>query len=207
VIIAKHKVQACSFGGCGTTLLYNFFRKIKVDISSEPDAGRWKHMPYPPATPGNPDFKLRDDYKAVYIFGNPMNALASLFKRKHHVYHPVRTGFGPKKLDNKMKLEDYLKTNKEDIFKLEFHFDNWTTCPKEGRAYPILLLKYETLWNNLPALLEFLDIPQEKRPLFPKKKARSSNWTTLPEEIKNSLYERYGTLAEKIEKQPEFKII
>lgn len=206
MIIAPHRIQVASSGGCGTTLIYNFLRRIKEDIPKEPDAGIWKHMCYPPATPENPDFQLRKDYKAVYVFGNPLNSVNSLFKRKHHVHHLKRMGFDTI-LNVRMTLQNYLDNNKEDIFHLQEHFNNWITCPKKGRDYPILLLKYETLFDHLPELLDFLEIPQEKLPLFPKKRQRLSIFQSLPKEMQEQLHEIYGNLAKEVEKHPEFKII
>ena len=70
-----------------------------------------------------------------------------------------------------------------------------------------MIIKYETLWDHLDELFEFLDIPKEKIKNFPKKIKRNINWKDQPEEIKNKLYNIYKNINEQIKEFPEIKII
>ena len=83
----------------------------------------------------------------------------------------------------------------EDVLGLEKHFDNWTT----QTINPVMLISYETMWDTVPQVCEFLGLSTEAISLFPAKRDRKFDWNKLPEKIKKPLIKTYGNLIDKVE--------
>lgn len=207
------KLAVFSFGGVAS----KFFIKGIVTASNNK---RWQchhgHERSPPAT-------VDDNTRVVYMFGNPMNAVLSFFNRRIQRSH--LHGFGDQEdqcgdkewavkhcknvygdwrsLDPAWDLEDYLRNGK-DLFRLEDHFNRWATAK---RPYPILLLRYETLWDNLYNCKQFFRTPEFDIKQFPVQQKRYSDWQTLSQPIQDMLYEIYGGLYERINKFADAKLL
>lgn len=125
----------CSFGGVGTTFFINFVKKYKK-TNSPADRDGFKHQKHPPK-------KFKHAFKAIYIFGDPFNALISIFNRNFQ-REQLRKISKPKikKFEDKIvNLLSYLNNGK-DLFRFENHFDCWA---KSKVRYPILFIKYENI--------------------------------------------------------------
>ncbi|MBI3334441.1 hypothetical protein HYZ97_03055, partial [Candidatus Pacearchaeota archaeon] len=85
-----------------------------------------------------------------------------------------------------------------DIFKFERHFNNWK---KSTMSYPILFIKYEHIWDNLPEIFDFLDIPKSEIKHFPKNTGRESGIEQQPAEVQRALLAMYGSFAQEVEKE------
>ncbi len=100
-------------------------------------------------------------------------------------------------------LNEYLEKG-IDKLKLEEHFYNWVNAKA---SYPIMLIKYETMWDHLPEIFNYLEIPSSEIKKFPKKKNRHSNFKDIPKDIEKKLYKMYGELSNTISGFDEIKIV
>lgn len=186
-----------SFGGVGTSFLMHFFKQyIRINCSHNTDY--LKHIDTPPLT-------HKINFRAVYIYGNPIEATVSLFKRNYHSVHSkylLRSHPKIEPISKQDDLENYLN-RKTDKFKFETHFEQWL---HSKRHYPILFLKYEYLWDYLPELFDFLEIERKYIYLFPNKKKRTSKLDEILPENLSQLNNMYGKLVEQIEQYPAFFI-
>lgn len=215
----KHDIQISSYGGVGTTLFYNFLKEQGFNIPVEGDWGKWKHMRSPPL---NSEYRIKSGFKAIYLFSNPMNSIISIFERGFQIWHLERMGQKPHEVHERFTVDEYLKKYKKfaafrtlktyldqgkDFYGYEEHFRNWTRCSKEKRDYPIMIIKYETIWNHLEEIFNFLGMPLSEIFNFPLEKKRNADWQKQTKEIKEKLYNIYGSLYEETKKFPEIKII
>lgn len=187
-----------SFGGVATTVLIDFFGKHKK-VNDIRNRDGLKHRKTPP----NLSFVSR----AVYIFGNPLNSIVYHFYVRERYKEKSWGKMWAKKHCKNMRgewyefnqewdLDDYLGNGK-DLFKMKEHFDNWKRAKVN---YPIMFVRYETMWEHLDEIFDFLDISKEKIKNFPQRRKRRSDWRKLPEKTKNKLLEIYGGFAKEIEK-------
>ena len=147
--------------------------------------------------------KLKLPKRAVYIFGDPYNAVLSFFKRKKirgcfPMGHCNCLEGDYQDIDIEWDIRDFLMNGK-DLFRLQEHFINWTTAE---RSYPILAVKYETMWNHLSELQEFLHLPDSAMKSFPKKRERSSDWRKQPQDIQDGLERIYGKFWKMVDESP-----
>jgi hypothetical protein len=161
-----------------------------------------KHSPSPP--------KITFIKKAVYLYSNPLNAIVYHFNQRiigtnfWHIRHCRNMGSDWQKMGMEWDLVDYLN-NEEDIFQFENHFNAWSK--KNNVDYPIMLVKYEKIWDNLEKIFKFLDIPISEIGKFPKKIKRGSDWRKLPKITKLNLIKMYGKFAKRLKRFPDIKII
>ena len=186
-----------SFGGVGTSFLMHFLKE-HLRINCPHNLDLLKHIDTPPLT-------HKKKFRAVYIYGNPIEAIASLFNRGYHSLHSqylLRNHPKVQPVSKEDTLETYLK-QEVDRFKLESHFEQWISSK---RHYPILFIKYEYIWNHLPELFNFLEIDHKYIDTFPKKKERTSRLDRISNENLYYLDKMYGTLIDKTEQYPAFFI-
>ena len=206
------KFLVCSFGGVGSkTLVRGVLQTDNLILLGEAHTNR--------RTPLSED-EIKGK-KIIYVFGNPMNAVVSFFKRRDGLSH--LHGFGPEKdtgdvdwaarhclnlegrsdlLEPAYDLPSYL-THGIDMFSLDEHFDNWYYAKTN---HPILFVKYETMWENLEEIFDFLKLPKSKIINFPKKETRASNWKDEAPEIVDGLEKIYGDLYQKLSNLPDIEI-
>jgi|GEM_PF-61610 len=193
-------VIICSSGGVGTSFFMDFVQKYKY-INSPSDIDGLKHLDQPPTG------KTKQNFKALYIFGDPLNAVVSLFRRNYQQPHSCKllaNYLDIEPIARYCSLEEYVNEG-IDRLKLEQHFDNWSNAQVN---YPIMLVKYETMWEHLPEIFDFLEIPtSEIEELEKERKERESDWIKLPEETKDKLSAMYGKFSEKVANFEEIKII
>ena len=91
-----------------------------------------------------------------------------------------------------------------DRLKLGAHFENWNNSRV---TYPIMLVKYESIWENLPEIFDYLEIPKSEIGNFPPPQNRNSDWNLLSEDLKDLFFNMYGDLQEKIMNFDDIKII
>lgn len=199
----------CSYGGGGTTMLLHFLAShLKVNSWNSGDDGV-KHI----ATPGHPVLAERDVAKAVYIFADPAMAALSLFRR-NYVWHTApklhsqshKNGSEYRKIFRSnpdwTEWSEFLDGGR-DIFGFEKHWRAWNSAPA---AFPIALVRYETIFDELPALFSFLKLPVNARASFPAKRERESKLSDLPSSEQDRLMEIYSPLREEIASAPNFII-
>jgi len=196
--ITKDKeILVCSYGGVATTTLIEFVAQYK-HCNDPYDADQLKHIDRPP-------YSRNSKLKVLYIFGDPVDATYSLFRRKyHHVQSKklLRMHSGVDIIPKGMLLEQYAKEG-IDRFKFEQHFENWT---HHFHQYPVLAVRYETLWNYIPEILGFLEIPTSEVPRFPQFDPRNK----LPSDsdgVRRALQKMYGALLQKLQSFPDTALI
>ncbi|MBR8826989.1 MAG: tetratricopeptide repeat protein [Gomphosphaeria aponina SAG 52.96 = DSM 107014] len=199
-ILAWLDVIICSSGGVGTSFFMDFVQEHKY-INSPGDIDGLKHLDQPPIG------KTKQNFKALYIFGDPLNAVVSLFRRNFQHPHSCKllaNYVDIEPIARYCSLEEYVDEG-IDRLKLEQHFDNWSNAQVN---YPIMLVKYETMWEHLPEIFYFLEIPASGiEELEKERKERESDWIKLPEETKEKLSAMYGKFSEKVANFEEIKII
>ncbi len=207
----KHNLQVTSFGGSGTSMLLEFLQNHGLLVPDEPDWGIWKHLPCPPTYPA---YQLSDAFRAVYLVTDPVEAVASVFRRGFHMWHAVRMQSQARWPANfKLKdypheptwgLSEYLDLGK-DCYGLSDHFNNWVSSTREQRGYPLMVIKLNYLWDNLESLFKFVGLPASEQTDFPKKRSREN--TLISKDDYTSLRRLYSALSKKIEALPNCCII
>ncbi|MBT4223570.1 MAG: hypothetical protein HOD72_03800 [Opitutae bacterium] len=184
----------CSYGGVGTTFLIDFLAHYKK-CNNRDDQDGFKHLDKPPPT-RNPELKT------IYIFGKPIDAIYSLFRRGFHNEQSYKLLEQYEKLNPvpiEMSLETYAKEG-TDRFHFENHFLNWS---ERNFQYPVLFVRYEKIWENLDTLLKFAGIPKEKKTSFPQKKERKTQSQEIPDEVHASMQRMYGNFQDQLENSPD----
>jgi hypothetical protein len=194
--LSNHTIQVTSFGGAGTSMLCRFLERNGADLprtiapnNVEKDWAPWKHMRTPP-----PEQWVPNDFRAIYVVSDPRNAVVSVFRRGYQYAHVQRIDGDVERFHPSMDLSEYLNLG-TDPFQLEDHFEQWIQC---NRDYPILIVKYDHLWDRIGKIVEFAGLPEHAKHDFPERRARSSDWRTLPECDRTKLDALLGNLAGRI---------
>ena len=197
-----------SMGGCGSTFLHDYISQnspIAKNINPNrfpPDKNCYKHRICP-----TDESQIK---KSIFIYSDPVDAYLSLWKRdivKCHLYNlgienNVVFTSSENEFIGRVDIDALLEFG--DIYRFTEMFDCWLETKV---SYPILFLKYEEIWNNLEELFEFVEIPSENIPKFPKKKQRTSSRTELNKYQIASLKKIYEPLNEKINTMKGAEII
>lgn len=188
IILPKDKeVVVTSFGGVGTSFILKFLSDYKN--SNDPtDKDGFKHLPIPPIS-FNPDARF------VYIFGNPTLSVISLFKRNYHYEQSIKLQryFGKRisPIPKNMTLNNYASIGADKFF-FRDHFYNW--YKDSYLVHPTIFIRYESIYENITTLCNFLSLPTTAISNFPKKKSRSSSERDLSEKTfmqLNKIYEKF----------------
>ena len=133
-----------------------------------------------------------------------MNAVLSVFRRDYQKWHlPNMRNDITEPADDDWTLAEFLERG-VDEFRMAKHFHSWT---RADRSYPILLLKFDALWERLPEVFAFLGLPSAARDDFPERRERHSDWTDQPEPVQQQLKEMYGDLRQEVDAAPALRII
>ena len=198
--LAFHTSQISSFGGSATTALSNFLEQKGVGLPkiTEWDWAPWKHMRCPPR-----DHTVQKGFRALYVVADPRDAMLSVFRRGYQHWHIQRLEGDVASWNFSWDLEQFLSCG-HDHFRLREHLDNWI---KARRGYPIMIIKYEALWEQLPAVFEFFDAPPARVEESPRRTRRKTNWKSEAKEIIEALNRIYGDLAEDIATMADVNIL
>ena len=139
-------VWLCSPGGSGSNMLKDFLHN-HLRVKSPQMAGLLTHHAAPVDC-------HKPNFKAIYLHRHPIAAVASMKRRKL-----IKTNI--RKLNNSKKLPATESVLLESVLR---QFKNWTTRQVN---YPILCVKYESLFDYKDELGEFLGIDMRG---FPEKK-------------------------------------
>lgn len=173
-IYNKKKVfYVCSSGGCGSTVIFNYLKKFG-DVYHIHDRYPPDELEYIGKVNTDKDVysewfngvKVPDnelnDYKVIFIYRHPIQVIFSRFAQRNgpnimHLQH-IKCNNG-----GNINIYDVLKT-KNDLYKLEDFFDNYTT--PRNKNYNIYCIKYELFWSNISIFNNLMGIPDDKR-LYP----------------------------------------
>ena len=180
------EVLVVSAGGVGTTFLMQEIGKYK-NVNDASNRDGFKHLPIPPVS-FNPGLRV------IYVFGNPITACMSLFRRNYQETQSYQMQqYYPKNYQVKKSssLAEYAEKG-QDGFHFQRHFDNWS---KHFLVYPTLFLRYETLFEHLEDIVRFLELPNAFITNFPEKAERLSQVTDLDHKTLEKLENLYGNLS------------
>ncbi len=154
-----------------------------------------KHLPIPPVAFGNGP-------KCVYVYGDPILAAISLFRRGfHHAQSVKLLRYARPHVDPipaEQSLEEYAAAG-VDRFLFHRHYHNWRS---KYPILPTLFVRYDELWANIPALLKFLELSEELTAGFPPRRARESLIEDIDASTAKSLNKMYGGLARELAGRP-----
>jgi hypothetical protein len=183
-----------SGGGVATLMLGDFFsRRHRVNAPSDEDG--FKHMPIPPVS-FNPRFRW------VFIYGDPVAATVSLFRRGYHGLQSrkLQRGYKPYcPIPLCMTLEEYAAQGK-DLLHFERQFQNYF---ERHQVHPTLFLRYDAIWSNLDKLGAFLGICPTEMAEFPPRAARKSEELIVARETLEKLYEIYRPFVLRLNDLPD----
>lgn len=168
----------CSFGGCGSTVIYNYLSNfgnvyhihdrfppkkltyVGKENTTEDVYNEWFN------NVEIPEDKL-NNYKVIFIYRNPIQVIFTRFAQRHgpNINHLKNI-----KCDNNgnINIYDVIKTGR-DLYKMEEFFDNYVN--NNERNYNIYCIKYELFWNNISIFNKALGIPDIKH-LYPERKEK-----------------------------------
>ncbi|KAG2422867.1 hypothetical protein HXX76_015699 [Chlamydomonas incerta] len=104
-----------------------------------------------PSLPQAPQLPLCRPRHVVYLYGDPLAAVASHYRRGHACHQAQKTSGHPARLSPATfpaTFDDYVSRG-EDLFGLEDHFRGWSTAPAD---YPVTLVRYERMFDMEVAL-------------------------------------------------------
>jgi hypothetical protein len=160
-----------SAGGVATTRLISHFAGRRC-VNSLCDEDSLKHLPVPPVS-FNPRFRY------IYLFGDPVPAIISLFRRGYQTpqARKLQRGCRGPRPGPEMTIEDYARGGR-DLFGFERHFDNYF---ERHLIHPTLFVRYEALWENLDAIRDFLGFDAEEfRDFAPRCRRQSEDRPLCP---------------------------
>ncbi len=161
----EKEVAVVGIPRCGTTWLFRSIMGIGPG-NGTPKGAAYKRLPglkthslAPPDGFGDPQSEdlmkhTLDGGKAIFVFGDPIQAVISTrYKRWDHV-HAANCGF----------FDDLKDANifEEDCFNYEMMFDSWM----KEHDYPVLALRYETMAENRQDVESFLGRKVEWTPWY-----------------------------------------
>jgi hypothetical protein len=198
LILPRDKeVIVASFGGVGTSFLMSFIARFKK-INDADDKDHYKHSPLPPVS-FNPNIKF------IYVYGDPKLAVISLFRRGFHRKQARKLQWGTsfaQAVPQDMTLQEYADQG-VDCFLLKEHFWNWYD---RFLTHETMFVRYERLFDNREALLNFLDIPASEIESFPKKKERASKESEIPPDVSRKLEDIYGDFRDDLAQLEDIEV-
>lgn len=195
---ADVEIVVASCGGVGTTFLIDFLSKYKK-VNHSQNSDKLKHLSIPPVS-------FRKFFKIVYVWGNPVDSVVSIFRRNYQQHLSIHlqsyNRIFYRILPKEMTLEQYVRVGK-DRFLFKKNYLNWHN---KYLACPTLFISYEKIWDYLPQLFAFLDIPLTEINRFPPKKIRASDVSSLDLALQASLKNWYKEEVDFFLSLPDFEI-
>ncbi len=192
-------VQVSSFGGVGTTALYAHLESLGADVPRASDWGWPKHQRVPPRRAD-----VANGFRSVYVFGDPRDAILSVFRRGYEIWHYERMQLEESAPSG--RAEAALRSTVDfarggfDPYKIDEHFANWLGV----LDVPVLFVHHEALSIRWEAIRSFVGLPSDA-PSLPTNQ-RKTDWRSEPDEIRDGFTSIYGELADFIERLPRLFI-
>lgn len=228
----RNTIIVCSLGRCGSTMLVNslanYYRRqsyrldivrlddhIRTDLTSDNSTiergfdgeesmalrGQYllghvyKSHDFPPP-------HLPDHVKVIFLFGNPVDIVLSAKELDKRYLTGVDSRFTSLDLHIR-NLRGNIKQKADlfnkDVLRLEEQFNRWF----EPQSFPILRLRYETMWEHQSLIRSFIGIDAFK---LPQKKQRKNYRAKYPEKILAKLESNYSQLDKKIKSAPNYSV-
>ncbi len=192
IVPGNVEIVVASFGGVGTTFLMDYLSKYKK-TNFPCDRDLLKHSPVPPIS-------FNREIRFLYVYGDPITATVSLFRRKYHHWQAEKlTRYSHQRDLNilpQTSLAEYA-TNKVDSFEFRNHFFNWYD---NYLAHPTMFIRYESIFDNVRPLVDFLGLPSSAIDDFPKRKKRQSSLNNIEPKTLANLQKIHGSFAKELDK-------
>lgn len=187
-----------SYGGVGTSFLMHYLSAYKM-VNNYLDEDFLKHMYCPPKP-------MPSVIRIIYLYGDPILAALSIFRRNLQYYHSKklltinRKRISP--IPDNMTIDEYA-SNGIDKFYFKDHFKNWFCSEIQN---PILFMKYESIFKHSGIIGDFLELPKEARSDFPLQKERESSKAGLNKITLKNLNRMYGEFKQEIDCLDDYEI-
>jgi len=171
VVCSKRpKLLIISAGGIGTTTAISEFHKLpELEANCASDSDGLKHLPYNRLVADHGK-QLTDVKRILYLWGNPMHAVASLYRRGYQVTQAMKTRSEPFPDGSLSKaasqravprtIDAYAESN-YDIFQLQKHIESYLTNRNDTSFKPgVAFLQMERKTEHLDKLAHFLGVPR-----------------------------------------------
>lgn len=191
MLTISHTIQVTSFGGSATTTLLNWLVENNQNVGIDT---RWKHQLCPPR---KSVYNIPENYKPLYLIGDPVSSVISIFRRKIQASHARNMRCSENLKD--WTIEDYIDRNL-DLFHIDKQLKNWT---KPTDSYNILCVKYHSIWNHVDDILNYWNL-QHLKESFPHKKDRNN---TSLNKHRERLSQMYKSTNEYIDSLPDCFIL
>jgi len=150
-----------------------------------------------------------DNYRILYIYKDPVEALVSRYGFGHCIH--IQGDCGQER--DWPKLDGYARAQ-ADRMKLMAHFNSYMH-PEQQRKFPIVAVNYHKLWDNLPALMQALGLPESLIQTFPPRTETVRNDLTAAgeknaahsEATRDLLGRMYKPLVEEIRQSPAVLVV
>lgn len=193
------EVLVVSFGGVGTSFLSDAISKY-ARVNQFEDEDGYKHLPIAPLCQGSKQLKV------IYVFGDPIVASISLFRRDFQVAQSrklQRYNIKRKLIPVGMTIDQYARAG-QDCFCFEQHYKNWH---ETYRYSPSLFVKYDAIHDSLPDIKGFLGLPEGFIKNFPAKIQRASSADGVSQECLEGLKAIHGAFAKKVRQLPDVEVL
>jgi hypothetical protein len=170
-----------------------------VRCNSAADDDGIKHLAYPPIS-------TNDQLRIIFLYGDPIQATLSLFRRSYHGPQSRKLLHGymsPPYLSNRTSLKEYADRG-VDHFKFESHFDRWLCST---HPHPILFIEFESLWDNLTRLLDFVGLPETYARQFPERRERNTSLGEVSPYVMGGLRSMYGDFRHRLRAFPDATVV
>jgi hypothetical protein len=199
VLPKKIEVLVVSFGGVGTTSLIKYISKYKKTNDCD-DYDGYKHLSIPPVS-------FNKNIKVLYVYGDPILACNSLFRRGFHRAQSIKlqkySSNKKGRINTKETIEDYANKGIDKLF-FEQHFNNWF-C--NYSLNPSMFIRFDDMWENVDKIVEFLELPIDAVKCFPEKKERNSSYSALDITLLKDLEKMYLPFASRLQSFPTVKVV
>ncbi len=178
----------CTYGGSGSTAFCKHLGQFAKKVYHV-------HSKMPPATLKevnlfNEHFTDADaaepnNTKCIFLYRDPTEAILSRFSLKKHLRNI--------ECDESITVAQVAE-QKKDLYGISQFFYNYLEAP---RAYPVLFVKYETLFTSMDLVHQYLNVPHTLRiePMVKRETLRESPY-------EHQLKEVYAPLVAQMQKLP-----
>lgn len=194
-----------SYGGGGTTSIADYLGKRFRTNSWDSNNDGIKHA----CSSNHPVFEDKTIGRALYIYSNPVQAIISLFRRdfQNHMIPKLTSANHRNALEYRnyvkdngvtITLEEYAR-NGIDQLGIKAHFQNWLNEPTH---FPVALVRFETLYDNLNEFFDVMEFDTETRAAFPPKRARATSLSAMDQVELAALEDIYRDMIAHMDQLP-----
>lgn len=191
----NHDALICSCGGVATTMFIKLVQRF-LRTNDPYDQDGLKHLPRPPVS-------LPSSIRVVYLYGDPVAVVASLFRRGYANVQAHKLGhYFPARCND---VAAYAARGR-DTLGITRQLRLWLKECGPARSYPVLAIRYRAIWTETERILSFLQLPATAADsLPPYRKWRSKD--ELPSKVVRNLESIYAQAYATINSMPDVTIV